>query len=85
MQTSVIVPVWNGSADIEACLKAVYEHSGGELLEVICLDNASEDDSVERIRKHFPQVRLLQQPINLGFAGGVNVGVDAARGDLLVL
>lgn len=82
---SVVIPVWNGADVIEACLHAVYTHSGAGLHEVICVDNASGDDSAQVIQQAFPQVRLLQQPVNLGFAGGVNAGMRAAAGDVIVL
>ncbi|RME59564.1 MAG: glycosyltransferase, partial [Caldilineae bacterium] len=80
-----VIPVWNGADVIEACLHAVYTHSGAGLREVICVDNASGDASVQVIQQAFPQVRLLRQPINLGFAGGVNAGMRAAAGDVIVL
>lgn len=85
MRASVIIPVWNGASVIEDCLESVFALSGDELLEVICVENASEDDSAARIVARFPQVRLLRQPMNLGFAGGVNIGIEAARGDVFVL
>ncbi|MBN1261655.1 MAG: glycosyltransferase family 2 protein [Anaerolineae bacterium] len=85
MRASVIIPVWNGAAVVEDCVESVFKSSGSELLEVICVDNASEDDSAARIAARFPQVRLLRQPMNLGFAGGVNVGIEAAQGDVFVL
>ena len=85
MRASVVIPVWNGASVIVDCLQALYSSSGGELLEVICVDNASSDDSSTQIKKAFPKVRLIQQPINLGFAGGVNAGIDAAQADVFVL
>ena len=85
MQVSVIIPVWNGAEVIAQCLEAVYAHSGPALLEVICVNNASHDDSATLIAAQFPQVRLLNQPVNLGFAGGVNVGLEVASGDILIL
>jgi GT2 family glycosyltransferase len=84
-QASIVIPVWNGAAVIGECLDAVYAHSGDALGEVICVDNASPDGAAQLIARHYPAVRLLQQPINLGFAGGVNAGLRAARGDVLVL
>ncbi len=60
MQASVVIPVWNGASDIEICLKALIEHSGEQLGQIICVDNASDDDSVERIQR-FPEVILLPQ------------------------
>ena len=85
MQASVIIPVWNGESVISACLDALYAHSGEALLEVICVDNASLDQSATQIAGAYPQVQLFCQPVNLGFAGGVNVGLQAAQGDLLIL
>lgn len=85
MQASVIIPVWNGEAVIEACLAALYAHSGDRLREVIGVDNASPDRSAAIIQERFPQTRLLRQPVNLGFAGGVNAGLRAGRGDVLIL
>ncbi len=84
MRVSVIIPVWNGASVIRDCLAAVYAHTPNDF-EVICVDNASKDDSTAMIELHFPKVRLLRQHVNLGFAGGVNVGVVAAQGDVCVL
>lgn len=85
MKATVIIPVWNGIAVIGQCLTALYEPSSPELLQVICVDNGSQDGSRQLIATQFPQATLLPQPTNLGFAGGVNVGLRAATGDLLVL
>lgn len=85
MKISVIIPVWNGAAVISQCLEAIYKQSSPDLFELICVDNGSTDNSATQIGKQFPQATLLTQPTNLGFAGGVNVGLHAATGDLLVL
>ncbi len=85
MRISVIIPVWNGAAVIRECLDAVYAHTRDMLCEVICVDNASADDSAALISAHFPAAVLLCQPVNLGFAGGVNAGLAASHGDVCVL
>jgi GT2 family glycosyltransferase len=85
MSTSVIIPLWHGASVITRCLEALAADSDAELLEVICVDNASPDESARLVSEQFPQVRLLRQPVNLGFAGGVNVGMRAARGDTFIL
>jgi GT2 family glycosyltransferase len=85
MQASIIIPIWNGAPVIADCLAAIFAHSGDRLLEVICVDNASPDDAAVIIAERFPQARLIPQPVNLGFAGGVNAGLRAARGDVYVL
>lgn len=85
MLTSIIIPVWNGEAVLAECLRAVFMHAGEHALEVICVDNASVDGSAALIRSQFPEVKLLPQPVNLGFAGGVNAGMAAASGEIFVL
>ena len=85
MRASIIIPVWNGASDLPDCLNALYAHSGNELEEVICVDNASEDGSATLINRRYPDVRLVRQPVNLGFAGGVNAGIEWAQGDIFVL
>lgn len=85
MKFSIIIPVWNGSDVLTECLNAVLEHSDSSHTEVICVDNASSDESAALLRDSFPQVKLLPQPVNLGFSGGVNAGMTAAQGELLIL
>jgi GT2 family glycosyltransferase len=53
--------------------------------EVILVDNASTDGSVELVAANFPQVRIICNDENLGFAGGMNVGLKEATGDIAVL
>lgn len=70
---TVILVSWNAIDHLEPCLRAL-ESSGHE---VVVVDNASADGSAELVRSRFPQVRLLAEARNLGFAGGVNAGVRA--------
>ena len=93
----VVIPVWNGAEVIADCLRTLYANSGERLRGVVAVDNASPDDSAAQIEQQFPQVQLLRSSFNLGFAGGVNLGVQAAlhagspaegrmeRGDVVVL
>lgn len=85
MRVSVVIPVWNGADVLSSCLDALYAHSGDERLEVICVDNASSDESAAIIADRYPHARLIRQPVNLGFGGGVNAGMEVARGDVFVL
>lgn len=83
MQVSVIIPVWNGAGVVGRCLDALAAQVPAPA-EIICVDNASVDDSADVVAAR-PGIRLLRQAVNLGFAGGVNVGLAAAGGDLLIL
>jgi len=85
MKFSIVIPVWNGAEVIAQCLTAIASHQTDQPREIICVDNASRDDSAAIIAAQFPTVKLLRQPVNLGFAGGVNVGIRAAQGEAVVL
>jgi len=53
--------------------------------EIIVVDNASHDGSADMVAAEFPEMRLMRAPHNLGFAGGNNLGREAARGEFLIL
>jgi GT2 family glycosyltransferase len=79
MMLSVVVVNWNSRADLEACLESLRAQTHRPI-EVVVIDNASTDGSVEMVRSRFPEVRLLAQAENLGFAEACNVGIDATTG-----
>lgn len=81
---SVIIPVWNGSKYLPACLDAVLAQSYPGV-EVIVVDNASVDGSADLVTSRYPQVRVVRNRENAGFAGGCNAGMQVARGQILVL
>ncbi len=83
---SVVIPNWNGRDLLERYLPSVVTAmSGHPANEVIVVDNGSQDGSAEFVRQHFPSVRLLALPENLGFGGGSNAGFRAAANDIVVL
>ncbi|MCC6859823.1 MAG: glycosyltransferase [Bryobacterales bacterium] len=83
---SVVIPNWNGRDLLERYLPSVIEAlAGNPANEIIVVDNASTDGSVDLLRRHFPQVRVLPLDRNLGFGGGSNTGVREARNDIVVL
>jgi GT2 family glycosyltransferase len=81
---SVIIPNYNGSRYLKSCLESLAVQSWKEF-EVIIVDNASTDDSVEMARTVAPNAVLLPQKSNLGFAGGANAGIRSARGSWAAL
>ncbi|MCK4352495.1 glycosyltransferase family 2 protein [candidate division WOR-3 bacterium] len=73
-KVSIIILDWNGGKDIIECLKSIkgINYTNYEL---IVVDNASFDNSVNLIREKFPNIRIIQNKENLGFAGGMNTGI----------
>jgi GT2 family glycosyltransferase len=83
---SVVIPNWNGRGLLEKYLPPlIHAMRGHPDNEIIVVDNGSTDGSAEFVRQHFPQIRLLALPKNLGFGGGSNAGFRAARNDIVVL
>jgi len=77
---SVVIPNYNGARFLENCLASLTAQTYSEM-ELIVVDNASEDQSVALVQGIAPQVVLLKQTRNLGFAGGANAGIRASKGD----
>jgi GT2 family glycosyltransferase len=75
-QTSVVIPNWNGIHSIEACLNSLLEQS--TKINIIVVENGSRDGSLELIQRKYPHIELLVHNKNLGFAGGVNSGIEKA-------
>lgn len=83
---SAVIPNWNGRDLLEKYLPPlVRAMSGHPDNEIIVVDNGSTDGSAEFVRRNFPQVRLIALPENLGFGGGSNEGIRAAKNDIVVL
>lgn len=82
---SVIIVSWNVADLLRDCLNSVYENSANLLLEVIVVDSASHDDTVQMVKTHFPQVIVSAQSENVGFTRGNNIGLEMAQGRYVFL
>ena len=65
---SIIIVSWNTRDLLRDCLNSVFAEPTGLKLQVLVADNASSDGSAEMVRQRFPQVRLIENKENLGFA-----------------
>lgn len=84
---SVVILNYNGRRFIETCLKSVLNDTFYSNFEVILIDNASTDGSIELVKRRFerdPRLIIVRNNKNLGFAEGNNVGVRYARGEYIV-
>lgn len=84
MKISVIIVTRNSERFILKNLVSIYNQT---LLpdEIIITDNGSSDDTLPSVRKNFPEVHIIENNANLHYAKGVNIGVEKAVGDLLVI
>ena len=78
-EVSVVIVSFNTRALLERCLASVDEGAEGVACERIVVDNASSDDSVAWLRARRPDVRLIVNPANRGYAPACNQGLRAAR------
>lgn len=85
MDVSVIIVNWNTESLLRNCLRSVFDTTGGIPFEVIVIDNASSDGSVAMVERAFPQVKLVKNSDNKGFATANNQGMALAGGRYVLL
>ena len=86
MKLSVVIVNYNVKHFLEQCLCSVFKAVGKiPSAEVIVVDNASSDGSVEYIRERFPNVNLIASDKNLGFARANNMAVRQSNGEYVLL
>ena len=79
-EISIITINFNGLSDTCALMETIPFNNN---LEVIVVDNASQNQEADIISKRFPQVKVIKSEQNLGFASGNNLGIKAAQGKYL--
>jgi len=82
---SICIVNWNTEAQLKACLQSIYEHTRGIAHEIFVVDNASRDGSVGMVQKRFPDVSLIANRENRGFAAANNQAIRLARGRYVML
>jgi len=81
---SIIIVNYNTGRLLERCLSSVFESAPDADVEVFVVDNASSDDSLERISKFGRRLKLISNQENLGFARGCNKGLKESRGEYVL-
>lgn len=84
MRLSVLIVNWNTRELLARCLESVFASTFDGELEVIVVDNASNDGSAEMVRERFPQTVLVASPTNTGYARGNNLAFERATGEYLL-
>jgi GT2 family glycosyltransferase len=82
---SIVIVSFNTREDLERCIASLVAHPPSIPYEVIVVDNASSDGSVEAVRRRWPAVRVIVQAENAGFAVANNVGIRASSGTMVLL
>jgi len=85
MDLSIIIVSWNTRELLARCLESVHDTAQGLALEVFVVDNASTDGSATMVRERFPQVQLIENSENVGFARANNQAIRQSRGSCLLL
>lgn len=80
---SIITVNYNQSYITEQLLASIFETNTYTAIEIIVVDNASKDNPVQAWITQYPNITFIRSEINLGFAGGNNLGVKQAKGDYL--
>lgn len=83
MKVAVVILNWNGKALLKQFLPSVVKNSPEARIYVA--DNASTDDSIDFLQEHFPQVEIIRNSVNGGFAKGYNDALQVLKEDLFVL
>ena len=83
-KVSVVIPNYNGKKFLGDCLESLEAQSFTEF-DTILVDDGSSDGSVEYVKTHFPNVRIISLPDNGGFCRAVNRGIQAAETPYVLL
>ena len=86
---TVIIVNYNTAELLQSCLNSLYHNYARQLksgsYEIIVVDNASDDNSFKATRKNFPQLKIISNKINLGFAKANNQAIKLAQGEYVLL
>lgn len=83
-KVSVVILNWNGRFFLEKFLPSVY-NSTYPNIEFVIGDNGSTDDSLDFVKANYPQIRIIQNDQNYGFAGGYNKVLEQVQADYYIL
>lgn len=85
MDLSIVIVSWNTKKLLSDCLNSVYQNTNKHSFEIFVVDNNSPDLSAKMVRQEFPEVNLIANKENLGFAPANNQALKLAKGDNILL
>jgi GT2 family glycosyltransferase len=85
MSLTIVIVSYNARAHLENCLASIAAARPSMPYDIVVVDNASADGSVDAVRNNWPGVQLIAQDSNTGFAAANNAGIRATGGELILL
>ncbi len=85
MKLSIIIVSWNTRELLDACLASVYKYAPVCPFDIWVVDNVSTDDSVAMVQEKYPQVQLVENSENVGFARANNQAIALSQGEYVLL
>ena len=85
MKLSIVIVNYNTLPELRKCLRSVFSSEAGFGFEVFVVDNASADGSASMVKSEFPEVNLIENADNLGYAKANNVALKKAQGQYCLL
>lgn len=82
---SIIIVSYNTKDITLRCIRSIYHYTEKTSIEIIVIDNASRDGSVDAIRREFKEVLIIENKDNLGFSKANNIGIKQAKGEYICL
>lgn len=80
METSVIIVNYNTPKLTSECIESIKKYTSKDTYEIIVVDNASKDHSVNYLKNRFPEIKMIKSETNLGFGRANNLGSKSAKG-----
>ena len=82
---TIVIVSYNTKGDLDNCLRSLHDHPPHVTHEIVVVDNASRDGSVEMVRSQWPRVRVIPLNSNVGFASANNEGMRRTESELVLL
>jgi GT2 family glycosyltransferase len=85
MDLSIITVAWNSKDRLSECINSVQQSAKSISWEMFVVDNNSSDGSADLVKKNFPEVKLIRNKFNAGFAKANNQAIDRSVGEFILL
>ena len=85
MKVSIVIVNWNAREYLRNCLAKIFNENSLDEYEVLLVDNASTDDSLEVVKREYPLVEIIANKENIGFSRANNQGIRQCQGEYILL